>query len=902
MSNTLPARTRRAIGWTRVGLFAERVTQAFWPLWSICLAALGALMLDLLGALPLEAAWAATVLTAGAALWALWRGLRMFRWPSRAEAEAQLDATLPGRPISTLRDTLAIGGDDDAAQAVWSAHRARMMTRAAQAQAVTPALRVSRRDPFALRYVAVLLLAVGLLFGSILRVGQVGDLAPGTAQAGFGPSWEGWVEPPRYTGLPTIYLPDITDDVLDVPQGSQITLRLYGEVGALTVDESISARPATAETGEVQVASAAAQSFEVVQDGYLAINGPGGRAWDIAITPDLAPTVEYDRRPLTLSDEPRTPGQFDVTFRAIDDFAVTRGLARITLDLDAVDRRYGLAVPPEERAALTLELPMTISGDRGDFVETLIDDLSEHPWANLPVSMQLEVEDAIGQLGLSEAREQTLPGRRFFDPMAKVVIEARRDLLWSRENSPRITQVLRAVTYDGQDLFRQETSYLRLRAVMNRIETLTPFGMTDDQQAEISKVLWDLAIQLEEGDLNDAAERLRRAQERLQEAIENGATDEEIAELMQELREAMQDYMQQLAESQDPSQQQQQPTNPENMQEMTQQDLQDMLDEIQRLMEEGRMAEAQELLQQLQQMMENMQVTQGQQGGEGQQSEGQQAMEDLAETLREQQGLSDDAFRQLQEQFNPNAQAGDNAQNEGRSGGQGRGQEHTDQGGQQQGQQPGEGAQPGGDQDGQQAQNGPQGGQPGQQPQGGGQGQTQGQNSGEGDLRGDLTQRQRNLRDQLGRLQQGLPGAGTPEGDAAREALGRAGEAMDDAADALGRDDLAEAIDNQADAMEALREGMRNLGDAMQQEQQQAQPGQGNQNGQDQGNANPQQRDPLGRDPNGNGALASDEELGDTQDVYRRAEELLDEIRRRSAEADRPETERDYLRRLLERF
>ena len=40
----------------------------------------------------------------------------------------------------------------------------------------------------------------------------------------------------------------------------------------------------------------------------------------------------------------------------------------------------------------------------------------------------------------------------------------------------------------------------------------------------------------------------------------------------------------------------------------------------------------------------------------------------------------------------------------------------------------------------------------------------------------------------------------------------------------------------------------------------------------------------------------------DTRNVYRRARELLDEIRRRSGEQQRPTEELDYLRRLLERF
>jgi hypothetical protein len=50
------------------------------------------------------------------------------------------------------------------------------------------------------------------------------------------------------------------------------------------------------------------------------------------------------------------------------------------------------------------------------------------------------------------------------------------------------------------------------------------------------------------------------------------------------------------------------------------------------------------------------------------------------------------------------------------------------------------------------------------------------------------------------------------------------------------------------------------------------------------------------------GQFGTDQELLGGADINRRAEELLDEIRRRSAEQDRPEIERNYLRRLLDRF
>ena len=100
--------------------------------------------------------------------------------------------------------------------------------------------------------------------------------------------------------------------------------------------------------------------------------------------------------------------------------------------------------------------------------------------------------------------------------------------------------------------------------------------------------------------------------------------------------------------------------------------------------------------------------------------------------------------------------------------------------------------------------------------------------------------------------------------------------------------------------MEALREGMRQLAEQMAEQQQNQQ---GGQQGQQAGRGDPNgTRDPLGREQGENGRIGTDEQLLQGDDVYRRARELLDEIRRRSGEQERPTEELDYLKRLLERF
>ena len=855
-------RLRWPVALTRAGLVAERAMRAFWPLASVLMAALAALMLGLHQLLPDPVVWTgatAAVLAAATAVgWGAWR----FRWPSRAEALERLDQTLPGRPVSALLDTQAIGAEDAASIALWQAHQRRMAEAAARARAPAPDLNVASADPYALRYVAGLFLAVALLFGSIWQVASVKDLGTGGPAALSGPAWEGWAEPPAYTRLPVLYLNDQPEGALKLPEGSRVTLRFYGEVGALTLSETVSGSAA----GQPP-APEGAMAFDVTRNGGFAIEGSGGRSWQVEVIPDHPPGIAVAGQPELEND-----GYTSLAFSARDDYGVAGGQVRITLDLAAVERQHGLAADPDPREALVLDLPLPLSGSREEFTEKLIEDFAQHPWANMPVVFTFSAMDEAGQSAAAAGFGADMVTRRFFDPLAAAVIEQRRDLLWARSNAPRVAQILRTLSHRPDGLYRDYGDYLRLRTILRRLEGYTvQAAIPEPRQKEIAAALWDLAIQLEEGDVGDALERMQRAQERLSQAMRDGASEQEIARLMQELREATQDYLRQLSRQAEADGEMMDPGDmPDNMMTLSQDDLQAMMDRIQELMEQGRMAEAEQALREFQQMMENMRMTRSQQG-QGQGNEGREAMEGLAETLREQQGLSDQAFRDLQEQFNPGARSGESQGNEGRDGGLGRGQSHQGgQGGDRGDGQGGEGAEsrnPDG-----------QGGNGREQPEQG----------------GSLADRQQALRQQLQQQRDGLPYLGGEAGEAAREALDRAGRAMEGAEDALRGGDNAEAIDRQSDAMEALREGMRSLGEAL------AQRDDGQRNGQGQPSATAQgeRLDPLGRS---NGSVNDGGKVGEGN-AYRRAWDLLEDIRRRAGERQRSERERSYLQRLLDRF
>lgn len=842
--NSAIARLRGPLRLTLAGLWAERITRAFWPLWTVLMAVLAVLAFDAHNQLPIEVVWGGMVAAVAAFVWAVWYARVQFTKPTQAEAMARLDSRLPGRPIAALQDTQAIGAGDPASQAVWQAHVARMAARAAQARAVEPDLRVAARDPFALRYVALTALVMAVLFGSLWRVSSAGAALPGGGvTAVTGPTWEGWAQPPAYTGKPSLYLNDVAQSDVSLPAGTRLQFRLYGEVGQLTLSETVSGRT------DVEPASDPQHDFVAVQSGEVAIAGPNGKTWKIAIIADTAPTIAPEGE-ITR----KGTGEFTQGFTATDDYGVVAGQVTIALDLPQVDRRFGLTAEPEAREPIVLDLPLPVTGDRATFTETLMDDLSEHPFANLPVTMTYQATDAANQMGRAAPVPVVLPGKRFFDPFAAALIEVRRDILWSRANAPVAVQYLKAITNRPEALIRNERAYLRLRVALRRLDA-EKRDLTVEARDEIAAELWDIALLVEEGDLASALARMQRAQDRLDEAIRNGASPEEIDRLMDEMQQALDEYMNQLARESEQNPDGQTSENQQG-QSMSGDQLQQMLDELQQLMEDGKTAEAAELMEQLRAFMDNMEVVQGQ-GGGGQGGPGQQAMRDMQETLRDQQDLSDETFQDLQ--------------------------------GNQDGQ-PDEGQEPGA--------------QPGQQQPGQGQppGQGQGEGQGQGPDNRSLAERQQDLQRSLDDLNgRPLPGDGTGQGEAGRQALDDANRAMEQAEEALRNGDLNGALDRQAEAMDAMRDGMRKFGEALAQEQREQQ-GDG-QAGEQFGQNDPgSQLDPLGRDTGNAARIGSDRNLLQGEDVYRRAQDLLEEIRRRSGDQDRPTSERDYLQRLLDLF
>jgi hypothetical protein len=181
----------------------------------------------------------------------------------------------------------------------------------------------------------------------------------------------------------------------------------------------------------------------------------------------------------------------------------------------------------------------------------------------------------------------------------------------------------------------------------------------------------------------------------------------------------------------------------------------------------------------------------------------------------------------------------------------------------------------------------------------------------------DLQQDQQSLRDRLKKLQQELARRGMgqgqrgekgqqgedgdPQAGDGEDGLGDADTAMGDASGELGEGNADAAVDSQGKALEALRKGAQNLAEAMQQGDGDGQgEGPGNRAGRQQSGGN----DPLGRQMPLRGHEFPDDfsvKVPGEIDVQR-VRRILEELRRRLADPQRPQIELDYIERLLKDY
>jgi uncharacterized protein (TIGR02302 family) len=734
---------------------------------------------------------------------------------------------LPHRPLQALADRPSAPLDGPAS-VLWAAHQRRTAAAVRRLRVGWPVSGLARRDPWGVRSVLAILLLLGALDAGADwrdRVSRAFTAFLDGRAVGVAASFDLWLTPPEYTGLAPQFLRAGDSETVQVPSGSALLAQVHGgsTVPRLAIDEA---------AGDFAALDKHNFRFEAtLTSGKLLTLSQGGTVlgrWPMEIIPDNPPTIAFAQPP-----KPTARAVLRLDYKTSDDYGVESA--------KAVIRRQG----GDPADAIELELPLP-GLHLKEAAAVSFHDLSPHPWAGLPVEIRLVATDALGQTGESEPVRTALPERAFNHPVARAIIDQRRELAKDPASAAAVAEILGDLN-KRPALYRDDTVvYLALRVVQQRL-----LGQpSKDAVTAVEQLMWDTALRIEDGHMSIAERDLRRLQQALQDALAKGAPDAEIERLMQELREALDKYLQALAEEMQrhPSEATP-PLDPSQV--LTGRDLQRMLDRARDLARSGARDQARELLSQLQNMLENLRAARpGQQRGA---NEAQQMMRGLQELMQRQQQLLDRSFRAQRQQ-----------------GQQGQ-QNRNGQPGQQRGQQ-----------------------QPGQQPGGD---QADGGQTGE---MGDAAGQQEGLRRTLGEIMRQL---GDGMGDIP-EPFGRAERAMRDAAGALQRSRPGEAIGPQTEALDQLQQAARDFAQQLQRRL-------GNMFGEPNGDEvgatdrNPRdriERDPFGRPSSNNGSYDQGDVKIPDENVLQKSRRILDELRRRAGERFRPPIELDYIERLLKRF
>jgi uncharacterized protein (TIGR02302 family) len=807
-------------------------------------------------------------------------GLRHLRLLSRTEALSRIDRAsgLGHRPASVLDDRLANEGHDPATAALWALHRKRAEAQIDGLRAGLASPRAVEFDRYALRAGILVALVASAFIAGPERYARTAAAFDWNLKGADGPGYriDAWIDPPAYTGKAPVLL-DLASAAardeghpaeVEAPAGSTVIVRSSGGQSEVETSGLLAPPPPPKEADKQEIAKAAAlaegdtaQKFILRGDARLILRHAGGLKgiFKLKAIPDKPPAIMLREIPKS-----NARGTLSLAYTVSDDYGVSKAEAVFENPKIGGVPAAGPSLADPPLAALSV--PSTLNG-LGDGETTI--DLSEHPWAGTRVTMTLVAHDEGGNEGRSDPVEITLPQKPFLNPVARALVEQRRNLVLDPNHSGKVKAALDALMIEPGAFQTPAAVYLGLRFASDSLAGVK-------SKAELiatADFLWSMALQIENGDLTDAERALRAAEKELREAIERKAPEEEIKKLTENLQAAMDKFLNELAQ-----QQQREEQKDANAQQsgtsktISRKDLQALIDKLRQASRSGNKEEAKKALEELQDLLENLKTAKHQKPDPKARAMA-QALNELDQMTRDQQELRDETYKDSQsaaEPPRPNGRPGPRPQK-------------------------GPGAnrqQPGEEDEGEQAE-GPQGNSRQGKPPAG--------------QPGDLQKRQQELSDRLEAVQKRLKQAGQGQ-----EALDEAGKSMRDAEDALGQgqDGQGEAVDKQGKALDNLRKGAKKLADAMQQ-------GDGDQNGQDQsdqegqstqggegqqGSQEGQQTgdaDPLGR-PRGGNPFSSNSKFDPLGiPAAQRAQRVLEELRRRLADPSRSQEETDYLERLL---
>ena len=577
--------------------------------------------------------------------------LREFQLPSRKEALDRVDhvSGLASHPALVIDDRLGNGTSDPTTRALWNLHRRRAEQAVALLRTGRPSPRMVDLDRYALRAtVLVALIATGFVAGPE-RYARVAAAFDWRFDALPGKDYriDAWIDPPAYTGKPPVVLNlggNQNPQQIEAPSGSIVVIHAPGGNLDMEVKGALAAVKDNNTNRQASVTAFAKPSngkrdgngetrLVLRGDATLTLGHSGAPlgAFEIHAILDRPPSIA-----LTGAPKFNARGSMTLKYSVADDYGVTGAEARFAKPVlpGGHPATRSLVDPPH--IPLLLPPPPDLSGE----AETTAD-LSEHPWAGARVEMTLTARDEGGNEGSSDPVEITLPQKPFVKPLARTLAEQRRNLILAPEDKTRVANALDALMIAPEMFDTGAGVYLGLRVAFDRLNA----AHSDSDLVEVADDLWQMALRIENGDLSEAERDLRAAEQQLRDALQRNAPEDEIRKLGENLRAAMDKFLQELAAQQNDQDHRNNSAALDGRgRSISPKELQRMLDQMQEMLRSGDSANARKMLEQLQNILENLRVARPRKA-DPRAREMSRALDELGQMSQDQQDLRDETYR-----------------------------------------------------------------------------------------------------------------------------------------------------------------------------------------------------------------------------------------------------------------
>ncbi|MFY9288438.1 MAG: DUF4175 family protein [Alphaproteobacteria bacterium] len=553
---------------------------------------------------------------------------------SQARRRVEEASHLQHRPLDVLEDRPAFANTEH--MALWQVHMQRAREQTKHLRWPRWKLSFAEKDPYALRFALLIVLVIAAISGwGALGGRMIAAINPALGKLQFmTPTMNAWITPPDYTHLPPIMIATPAGarhgtSTIEVPEGSTISAHMAerdGDVPVLIVNGE-EAEFAHDDHGDYGVTQELHGGDSIsIRRGWQQLG-----SWKIRVVTDKAPQIALVETPTVTERK-----SMKLSYEANDDY----GVASISVRITPRESLPGAHNDP-------IEIPLS-SPNSKEIKRTSYEDMTSHPWAGLPVQVQLIATDEAGHRAETQPSDFTLPERLFFHPIARTLVEERRKLLVTPDDTGlrnEVANVMAGISAQPNNYRGDPVVLMALRSGAVRLV------LDHDNQAAkpVNDLLWQTAVRVEDGSVGLAEQNLRQAQKELADALDRNASDQEIQQKIDRLHQALAQYLSQLA-----NRMAARPGPVEDFSEffsnqknvMTPQDIERMLDKMRTMSSAGARDQARQELARLQSMLENMQTERPQFSAE--QKEAMRQLMALKELTKQQQQLLDKTFQNAQ--------------------------------------------------------------------------------------------------------------------------------------------------------------------------------------------------------------------------------------------------------------